>query len=107
MGFVMEVKILLSVDRGRVASIESALEQIDDILDMWKKYPDWVVGIDVGGDPSKPTVVPYLLPALFERKTAFQALPITFHASEVKEQERDEESTLILNSMGELNICRL
>jgi len=103
-GFVMEVKILLSVDRGKVSSKESALEQIDDILTMQKEHPDLVVGIDVCGNPSKASVTPHLMPALLERKDAFQKLPITFHTAEI---EDDEESWLILNSMRELNIRRL
>ncbi|CAE7267212.1 MAPDA [Symbiodinium sp. CCMP2592] len=103
-GFVMEVRILLSVDRGKVTSKESALAQIDDILEMQKVHPDLVVGIDVCGNPHANTVKPYLLPALLERSHAFQKLPITFHTAEIPD---DEESELIIDSMLKLNIRRL
>ncbi|CAE7890765.1 MAPDA [Symbiodinium microadriaticum] len=103
-GFIMEVRILLSVDRGKVTSKESALAQIDDILEMQKVHPDLVVGIDVCGNPHANTVKPYLLPALLERSYAFQKLPITFHTAEIPD---DEESELIIDSMLKLNIRRL
>mmetsp|Transcript_112713 Transcript_112713/g.319268 ORF Transcript_112713/g.319268 Transcript_112713/m.319268 type:complete len:370 (-) Transcript_112713:365-1474(-) len=103
-GFVMEVRILLSVNRGTINSKEDALLQVDDILDMSNKFSDLVVGLDVGGNPSKPSVVPYLLPAMLERKQALSKLPVTFHTAEIKD---DEESCAILNSMTELNIRRL
>lgn len=103
-GFVMEIKILLSVDRGKVTSKDDALAQIDDILELCSKFGDLVVGLDVCGNPSKATVVPYLIPALLERKKAFVKLPITFHTAEIKD---DEEVALILSSMQALNIRRL
>eukprot|EP00434_Breviolum_minutum_P024129 symbB.v1.2.021300.t1/scaffold1835.1/size99432/1 len=103
-GFVMEVKVLLSIDRGKVTDKDSALAQIDDVLKLQKEYPDLVVGIDICGDPHQPTVTPYLLPALKERKEAFQKLPITFHTAEIHD---DEESALIIDSMKELNVRRL
>ncbi|CAK9093586.1 N6-mAMP deaminase (AtMAPDA) (Adenosine deaminase-like protein), partial [Durusdinium trenchii] len=103
-GFVMEVKVLLSVDRGKVTSKDSALAQIDDVLKLQKEHADLVVGVDVCGDPHQPTVVPHLLPALQERKNEFQKLPITFHTSEIVD---DEESKLIIDSMRDLNIRRL
>jgi len=103
-GFVMEIKLLLSVDRGRVNSREEALAQIDGVLDMSRKYPGLVVGIDVCGNPSKASVVPHLIPALLERKDAFANLPITFHTGETV---NDEECELIMSSMAALNIRRL
>ncbi|CAE7347854.1 MAPDA [Symbiodinium pilosum] len=103
-GFVMEVKVLLSVDRGKVTSKESALAQIDDILVMHKEHSDLVVGIDICGNPHSPTVKPYLLPALLERSHTFQRLPITFHTAEILD---DEESELIVESMRKLNVRRL
>eukprot|EP00928_Gymnodinium_smaydae_P027454 TRINITY_DN21233_c0_g4_i1.p1 TRINITY_DN21233_c0_g4~~TRINITY_DN21233_c0_g4_i1.p1 ORF type:complete len:423 (+),score=68.61 TRINITY_DN21233_c0_g4_i1:125-1270(+) len=103
-GYIMEVKILLSIDRGKITSKESALEQIDDVLQMQREHPDLVVGIDVCGNPSKPTVVPYLIPALLDRKEAFQQLPITFHTAEIRD---DEESYLIIDNIRQLNIRRL
>lgn len=103
-GFVMEIKILLSVDRGKVSCKEDALGQIDDIVAMSKEYKDFVVGVDVCGNPSKATVVPYVIPAMLERREAFAELPVTFHTGEVVD---DAECNLILDSMGALNIRRL
>ncbi|CAE7567560.1 MAPDA [Symbiodinium natans] len=103
-GFVMEVKLLLSVDRGKVTSKESALAQIDDILVMHKEHSDLVVGIDICGNPHANTVKSHLLPALLERSHAFQRLPITFHTAEIPD---DEESKMIIDSMCKLNIRRL
>lgn len=103
-GFVMEVKLLLSVDRGKISCKETALAQIDDVLMLQKEHPDLVVGIDICGDPHQPTVTPYLLPALKDRKEHFQKLPITFHTAEILD---DEESKLIIDSMRELNVRRL
>eukprot|EP00927_Polykrikos_kofoidii_P021212 TRINITY_DN20152_c0_g1_i1.p1 TRINITY_DN20152_c0_g1~~TRINITY_DN20152_c0_g1_i1.p1 ORF type:complete len:568 (-),score=88.16 TRINITY_DN20152_c0_g1_i1:189-1892(-) len=103
-GFVMDIRILLSINRGIVTSKESALEQIDDILALSDQYPDLVVGVDVCGDPLKATAVPYLIPALLDRREAFKKLPITYHTAETRD---DEESELVLRSMAALNIRRL
>lgn len=103
-GFVMETKVLLSVNRGTINSMDDALVQVDDILEMSSKFTDLVVGLDVGGNPAKASVVPYLIPAMLERKEAFSKLPVTFHTAEIKD---DDECNLILNSMRKLNIRRL
>ncbi|CAK0803223.1 unnamed protein product, partial [Prorocentrum cordatum] len=103
----MEIKLLLSVDRGKVSCKEDALSQIDDIVALsqeFKDSPDFVVGMDVCGNPAKPTVVPYVIPAMLERREAFVELPVTFHTGEVVD---DAECNLILDSMGVLNIRRL
>jgi len=103
-GFVMEIKLLLSVDRGKVSCKEDALSQIDDIVALSQEFKDFVVGMDVCGNPAKPTVVPYVIPAMLERREAFVELPVTFHTGEVVD---DAECNLILDSMGVLNIRRL
>lgn len=103
-GFVMEIKVLLSVNRGTVKSTEDALAQIDDILDMSAKFPDLVLGVDICGNPAKMTAVPYIIPALLQRKDAFKKLPITYHLAEV---ECPDECQLVLDHMEDLNIRRL
>lgn len=103
-GSVMEIRILLSVDRGKISSKDDALAQIDDIRELCKDVGSYVVGIDICGNPAKPSVVPHLIPALLERKDAFLKLPITFHTAEIKD---DVEAALILDSMQDLNIRRL
>lgn len=102
-GFVMDIKILLSVNRGIAKSKEQALEQIDDILDSVGKFPELVVGVDVCGNPAAATAVPFIIPALLERKKAFETLPITYHLAEV---ESREECELVLANMAALNIRR-
>ena len=37
-----------------------------------QEYPELVVGIDICGDPHRPTVTPYLLPALQEPMLFFR-----------------------------------
>jgi len=103
-GFVMDIKILLSVNRGTVTCKEDALTQIDDILDTRSKFPGLVVGVDICGNPAKMTAVPYIIPALLERKAAFQDLPITYHLAEVV---NEDECILVLQNMADLNIRRL
>jgi len=103
-GFVMEIKVILSVNRGIIKAIEDAQTQIDDIIDVSAKFPDLIVGVDICGNPHKHTAVPYIIPALLKRKEAFQKLPITYHLGEV---ECVEECQLVLQHMAALNIRRL
>lgn len=103
-GFVMEVLVLLSINRGIVKSTEDALAQIDDIIATSAKFPELVVGVDVCGNPHKHTAVPHIIPAMLQRKEAFQKLPITYHLAEVN---CPDECQLVLDNMGILNIRRL
>merc|ERR1711865_769320 len=101
----MDIKILLSVNRGIVKEKVDALAQIDDILAMRSKFPELVVGVDVCGNPAKMTAEPYIIPALLERKESFKDFPITYHMAEVPDTE--SECKLVLENMGALNIRRL
>eukprot|EP00812_Abedinium_dasypus_P012304 NODE_582_length_1462_cov_269.300640.p1 GENE.NODE_582_length_1462_cov_269.300640~~NODE_582_length_1462_cov_269.300640.p1 ORF type:complete len:382 (+),score=160.09 NODE_582_length_1462_cov_269.300640:52-1197(+) len=105
-GHAMEVKLLLSVVRDRLSSLEQALKQVDDILELARASPGLVVGVDVCGDPSAKTVVPYVIPALMQRREALAAagLPITFHTADLAD---DVESRCVLDHMAALNIRRL
>eukprot|EP00929_Paragymnodinium_shiwhaense_P059056 TRINITY_DN29562_c0_g1_i1.p1 TRINITY_DN29562_c0_g1~~TRINITY_DN29562_c0_g1_i1.p1 ORF type:complete len:399 (+),score=99.85 TRINITY_DN29562_c0_g1_i1:85-1281(+) len=103
-GQVMEIKLMLSVNRGAVKSFEDALKQIDDVLESARSRRDLVVGVDICGDPAERSAVPHILPALLKRKDAFKEFPITFHTAEV---EDDEECYALLKVMRDLNIRRL
>lgn len=103
-GSVMDICVVLSINRGTIASKQDALKQIDDIVELGSAFPDLVVGVDVGGDPSKKTVLPFLLPALLDRRGAFAKLPLTFHTAELKD---DDEAGAILSNISALNIRRL
>jgi len=125
----MEVKLLLSIDRGRVKSVEDARAQVQEAKRLALKYADFVVGIDVCGNPLVPSVVPFVLPALREEAAFFHGLlpeaergqggaaaagagagaanpafPITFHCGEVADEA---EVSAILDAVNELNIRRL
>lgn len=103
-GYIMDIKLMLSVNRGAVKSKEDALNQIDDVLATARARRDLVVGVDVCGDPAERSAVPYIFPALLERKEAFKEFPITFHTAEVQD---DEECFTLLKHMRDLNIRRL
>jgi len=103
-GFLMEIKLLLSINRGIVKTLEDAGAQIDDIVETSAKFPDLVVGVDVCGNPHKHTAVPFIIPAMLQRKDVFQKLPITYHLAEVL---CPEECQLVVDNMSTLNIRRL
>lgn len=96
------VKLLLSLDRSKVDSMETAEERIDSLLALARTFPDFVVGLDVSGDPRAKTATQFVLPALASRRPL--GLPITFHTGEVRD---DEEVNAILDAAGELGIRRL
>lgn len=103
-GFLMEIKVLLSVNRGIIKTLDDAAAQIDDIIATSAHFPDLVVGVDVCGNPHKHTAVDYILPAMLQRKDAFQKLPVTYHLAEVS---CDEECQMVVDNMAALNIRRL
>lgn len=103
-GFLMEIKVLLSVNRGTIKTLDDAGAQIDDIIATSAKFPDLVVGVDVCGNPHKHTAVDYIIPAMLQRKEVFQKLPITYHLGEVI---CVEECKLLVENMAALNIRRL
>ncbi|KAJ8603631.1 hypothetical protein CTAYLR_007577 [Chrysophaeum taylorii] len=90
--FELDVKLLLSLDRGTVGSLEEALARVKRLADLATAFPDFVVGIDVCGDPRVKTLVPYVLPAL---EHLSPRLPLTIHTGEIRD---DEEVRAILNA---------
>ncbi|XP_015594706.1 adenosine deaminase-like protein isoform X2 [Cephus cinctus] len=70
------VKYLISVDRMK--GYESAKQNIELAIEMIEQYPDYVVGLDLSGDPSKGSAFLELL-----EKSRKAGLKITAHCAEV------------------------
>jgi len=104
----MEARLLISIDRTHIKSIDDARAAVRDTAALCAEFDD-CVGIDICGNPHTMSVKPFLLPALLEHAKAapdfFQRFPITCHTGETPAQE--EETDLVIRSMGELNIRRL
>uniref|UniRef100_A0A7S3K143 Adenosine deaminase domain-containing protein n=1 Tax=Aureoumbra lagunensis TaxID=44058 RepID=A0A7S3K143_9STRA len=97
----MDVKLLLSLDRGKITSLEDALHTIKKLVGLSQRFSDFVVGFDICGDPRVKSVQNYILPALYRIRPI---LPITFHTAEIRD---DDEARAVLASAKDLNIKRL
>lgn len=111
-GSTMEVRLLPSVNRGSIFSVEDARAQLKDVMDLCMRFPEECVGVDIGGDPSQLTAEAFLFPALLElraeRPDFLTRFPITFHTAEMPHSELAErENDLIIENLDHLNIRRL
>lgn len=118
----MCVRLLLSLDRGKLTTEEKAYDAIKETVELCTKYDDHVVGIDVCGDPAVRSLCTGLLPAMeryfvaegSEEKRAFlKRFPLTVHTAEEPDEPSAEgsgerpESRRIVDLMEALNIRRL
>lgn len=78
------VRLLLSIDRGKVRNRSDADRQVDDCLKLATRFRGFVVGLDVCGNPGTDSVVPWVIPALRERAADVwrAGLAITWHLAE-------------------------
>mmetsp|Transcript_498 Transcript_498/g.1773 ORF Transcript_498/g.1773 Transcript_498/m.1773 type:complete len:343 (-) Transcript_498:25-1053(-) len=93
----LEVKLLLSVDRGKLRSPGDAVEAVAKLEALARRFPDFVVGLDVSGDPRAKTAA-WILEALTG------TLPTTFHCAEIPD---DDEARAIVKQLDAKNIRRL
>jgi adenosine deaminase len=107
-GSSMQIKLLVSIDRGTVRSAQGAIAQVRACLDLYESFPDFVVGLDVCGNPTSFTIVDCVVPALKQQKAGYAGRrgwpPITFHTGET---DTRKELECIVESVIELNIRRL
>lgn len=71
------VKLILSIDRSH--SLQTSQEALDLIVEMHKKHPDIIVGVDLSGNPNKNEFFEELF-----IKARKNGLFITLHCGEVK-----------------------
>ncbi len=118
----MEIRFLLSIDRGRVTDLDSAREQIRVVKDLCKQFKttedgqECVVGLDICGNPARDGCG-WILDSLEEEEAFCREFPITCHtAEEAWQSERpahqrsegsENESSRVVSLMGKLNIRRL
>ena len=95
--FQMQVKLLLSLDRGKVTSLDDAKAKVKRLHEIAAQFPNFVVGLDVSGDPRVKTA-PFILEALREAR-----LPTTFHSAEIQD---DDEASAIVDHVIDHNIIR-
>lgn len=96
----MDVKLLLSIDRGKIHSKQMARERVANLRELAAAFPSFVVGFDVCGDPRAKTIE-LVLDAVEENGLE---LPITVHTGEMRD---DDEVELILSKAERLGIKRL
>lgn len=99
---LIEVKLLLSLDRGAVESIHDAVRRFEALIDLARAFPQFVVGLDICGDPRCKTLEQFVLPAL--KLVAPVGMPITVHTGEIAD---DKEVRAILRDATQLGIKRL
>ncbi|CAD7962512.1 unnamed protein product [Amoebophrya sp. A25] len=114
----LHVRLLLSVDRGKIKSFEDAQKQIKCCLALYHEFAPFVVGLDICGNPAVDSVVPYLLPALLEAKDEHDAAAaaerasedswplVTFHLGE-DISHTETEVDAVLDCASKLNIRRV
>jgi len=95
----MDVKLLLSLDRGAVDSLATAKRGVALLGNIAAEFPGFVVGLDVCGDPRRKSAL-FILEAL-----RGVALPVTFHCAEI---EDDDEVRAVVESVrdGSIQIKR-
>ncbi|CBZ52206.1 Adenosine deaminase, related [Neospora caninum Liverpool] len=96
----MIVRLILSLNRARLTSEDETRDEVSKILNLAAKYPEWIVGVDIAGDPRKGNILPAL--AIFEKEVMnpggahFGKLKLTVHTSEVEGAEEETKAVLKL-----------
>lgn len=107
----MTVRLLLTLDRARVTSVDDCVQKINEIrrLAQLEENRDFVVGIDIAGDPSSIGALENIvIPAFINHFTQEERdeLSITMHTAEDVRQAATETG-FIIAEIKRLNIRRL
>ncbi|PHJ25873.1 adenosine amp deaminase domain-containing protein, partial [Cystoisospora suis] len=98
--YPMVVRLILSIDRASLTDAERARVEVTRVLDLAELYPDWIVGVDIAGDPRKGDILPAL--ALLKKEVLAAdgrlhgKLKITIHTAEIEGQEEETKAILAL-----------
>ncbi|EPR61467.1 Adenosine/AMP deaminase domain-containing protein [Toxoplasma gondii TgCatPRC2] len=98
--YPMIVRLILSLNRSRLTSEVETREETVKILDLVAKYPEWIVGVDIAGDPRKGNILPAL--EVLEKEVMNPSgahhgkLKVTVHTSEVEGSEKETKAVLKL-----------
>ena len=94
----MKCRFLVSIDRG--ASVQEAEESVALAIDFFQKPDSYIVGVDIGGNPTKNDFRDFQ-PAVTKARNA--GLKVTVHCAEVPVGESDqEEDPKLLKSFQEV-----
>ncbi|KAF8821860.1 Adenosine/AMP deaminase domain-containing protein [Cardiosporidium cionae] len=98
--FLLAVRLLLSIDRQKVIDEGSAQKELDDVLRIAELYNDYVVGIDIAGNPKKGNLL-HLLPLIQSSildpySHFYRKLKVTIHTAEVENAEETNAILLLL-----------
>ncbi|PFH35976.1 Adenosine/AMP deaminase domain-containing protein [Besnoitia besnoiti] len=98
--YPMTVRLVLSLNRAALTCAERAREEVTKIFELAELYPEWIVGIDIAGDPRKGDILPAL--ALLDEEVMKPSgrmhgkLKLTIHTAELEGCEAETEATLQL-----------
>ncbi|OEH74764.1 adenosine amp deaminase domain-containing protein [Cyclospora cayetanensis] len=96
----MSVRLLISLDRGRMDTEENANLQIEEAFAAAERHPDWIVGFDIAGRPDKGSIELTLQrlkeEVISEGGKFYKKKKITIHTAETLDAEAETEEILKL-----------
>lgn len=93
------VRLLLSIDRAKLISRDRAMQELEAVFRLARKYTDFIVGVDIAGNPKKGNlsyVLSDLKSRIMDENGEFHnQLKLTIHTAEVPSESTEEVDEIL------------